>query len=75
VCRSPELAALDREMAGFFNTALRGADPEARATLQRTRGRFLAFRDRCGSDRCIADAYRGRITEIRDIVDGRWRGE
>jgi uncharacterized protein len=41
--------------------------------LERTRGRFLAFRDRCGSDRCIADAYRGRITEIRDIVDGRWQ--
>lgn len=74
VCRDSGLAALDRQMAGFFNTAVREADPETRAILQRTRGRFLAFRDRCSSDRCIADAYRGRITEIRDIVDGRWRG-
>ena len=74
VCRSPELASLDRQMAGFFNTARRGADAETRAILERTRGRFLAYRDRCTSDRCIADAYRGRITEIRDIVDGRWRG-
>ncbi len=75
VCRSPQLASLDREMAGFFNSAVRNGDPETRAILQRTRTRFLSFRDRCGSDRCIADAYRGRITEIRDIVDGRWRGQ
>jgi hypothetical protein len=44
-----------------------------RALLERTRGRFLGFRDRCRTDACIADSYRGRITEIRDIVDGRWR--
>jgi uncharacterized protein YecT (DUF1311 family) len=73
VCRSPELAGLDRQMASFYQSAFRGADPESRALLERTRGRFLAFRDRCGTDRCIADTYRGRITEIRDIVDGRWR--
>jgi uncharacterized protein len=60
-------------MAGFYTTAYRGAEPEARALLERTRTRFLAFRDRCRNDACIADAYRGRITEIRDIVDGRWR--
>lgn len=74
VCSSPELAALDRQMANFYQTAYRGAEPDARALLERTRTRFLSFRDRCGSDRCIADAYRGRITEIRDIVDGRWQG-
>ena len=74
VCQSDSLAALDRQMASFYVTALRDADPAQRALLQRTRDRFLAFRDRCGNDRCIADAYRGRISEIRDIVDGRWRG-
>lgn len=73
VCNSPELAALDRQMAGFYGTSYRGADAEARALLERTRSRFLTFRDRCRSDSCVADAYRGRITEIRDIVDGRWR--
>jgi uncharacterized protein YecT (DUF1311 family) len=73
VCRSSELAALDREMASFYQSAYRGAEPGTRALLERTRSRFLSFRDRCGSDRCIADAYRGRITEIRDIVDGRWQ--
>jgi hypothetical protein len=73
VCNSSELATLDRQMASFFNSARREADPGTRALLDRTRGRFLAFRDRCRNDRCIADAYRGRITEIRDIVDGRWQ--
>ena len=40
-----------------------------RAELERSRGRFLNYRDQCQSDDCIADAYRGRIREIRDIVD------
>ena len=75
VCSSPDLAALDRQMATFYGTAFRGADPEARALLERTRNRFLGFRDRCRSDECVADAYRGRISEIRDIADGRWRGQ
>jgi uncharacterized protein YecT (DUF1311 family) len=73
VCRSPELAALDRQMASFYGTAFRGAEPEARRLLERTRTRFLTYRDRCRNDGCVADAYRGRISEIRDIVDGRWR--
>jgi uncharacterized protein YecT (DUF1311 family) len=75
VCNSPELAALDRQMASFYGTAYRGADPEARALLERTRSRFLGYRDRCRNDACVADAYRGRISEIRDIADGRWRGQ
>jgi len=74
VCNSPELAALDRQMASFYGTAYRGGDPETRALLERTRNRFLSFRDRCRDDACVADSYRGRISEIRDIVDGRWRG-
>lgn len=75
VCNSAELAALDREMARFFTSARSEADADTRTLLDRTRTRFLAFRDRCRTDACVADAYRGRISEIRDIVDGRWRGE
>jgi uncharacterized protein len=40
--------------------------------LQRTRASFLRFRDRCTSDACIADTYRGRMREISDIMSGRW---
>jgi uncharacterized protein YecT (DUF1311 family) len=72
VCRDAGLASLDRQMASQFFTARRNANASQRALLDRTRGRFLAYRDRCRSDSCIADAYRGRIAEIRDIMDGRW---
>jgi uncharacterized protein len=48
------------------------ATPGERAMLTRSRNRFLAFRDRCASDACIADAYRGRIAEITDIMSGRF---
>lgn len=72
VCRDPGLASLDRQMASQFNRAMANAGPGERAMLTRTRTRFLNFRDRCGSDACIADAYRGRMAEIRDIMSGEW---
>lgn len=72
VCRDGGLAALDRQMAVQFNQAYAQAGPGERAMLNRTRTRFLTFRDRCGSDACIADAYRGRMAEIRDILSGQW---
>jgi uncharacterized protein YecT (DUF1311 family) len=75
VCGDPGLAALDRQMAAQFSTALARADPEERALLQRTRSRFLSYRDGCRSDACIADAYRGRMREIGDIMAGRWQGQ
>lgn len=73
VCRDPGLAALDRQMASQFYRALRVADPRQRATLTATRDSFLRFRDRCPSDACIAEAYQGRMREIRDIMSGNWR--
>jgi uncharacterized protein len=59
-------------MADRFNSALRQGTPEQRAILQRTRNRFLAFRDRCGSNSCMSGAYLDRIREIEDIRTGRW---
>jgi len=72
VCKDSGLAALDRQMAGQFNSAMSRANSEQRALLQRTRNSFLSYRDRCGSDSCIAETYRGRIREISDIMAGRW---
>jgi uncharacterized protein len=68
VCRDPALASLDRQMAAQFYRAMAVARPGARVILQRTRNRFLRFRDSCGSDACIAESYRGRMREIRDIT-------
>ncbi|MEO6581705.1 MAG: hypothetical protein ABIN68_02720 [Sphingomicrobium sp.] len=75
VCNDSGLAALDRQMATQFNRAFAQSDSAQQALLQSTRSRFITFRDRCRSDACIADSYRGRMTEIRDIMSGRWRGE
>ena len=68
VCGDTGLAALDRQMAAQYRSAFAASDRETRAELERSRGNFLAFRDRCPSDACIVDTYRGRMREIRDIA-------
>ncbi|MEO8546824.1 MAG: hypothetical protein ABI422_00510 [Sphingomicrobium sp.] len=73
VCNDAGLASLDRQMAAQFAGAMAQADPAERARLQSTRSRFIAYRDGCRSGDCIADAYRGRMREIRDILAGTWR--
>jgi len=73
VCRDAGLAALDRNMAAQFNRAMAAASPQQQALLRRTRDRFLGFRDRCPDNRCMGDAYTGRMREIRDIMEGRWQ--
>ena len=73
VCASPALSALDRTMSGQFRAARNRADPGQARLLEQTRGRFLAFRNRCGDDDCIAQTYRGRMREIDDIMAGRWQ--
>jgi hypothetical protein len=74
ICNDPGLAALDRQMAAQFNSALIEADRAQRGLLERTRSRFLSFRDRCATNQCIADTYRSRMREIGDILNDRWRG-
>ena len=73
VCQSPGLAELDRQMASQFYRALAQADRQQRATLTATRDSFLRYRDQCPNNACIAETYRGRIREIRDIMSGDWR--
>jgi hypothetical protein len=68
VCESSRLAAKDRAMSSVFYSALDNADPRQRRELRRTRDRFLAYRDRCPNEACVAEAYDGRIEEIRDIM-------
>ncbi len=75
VCNSASLAALDRTMAAQYRGAVADGGPDERRLLAQTRNRFLGYRDRCGNDACIANAYRGRMREIDDIMAGRWRGE
>lgn len=72
VCGSPGLASLDRQMSSQFYGAMAAARPGQRAMLQRTRNGFLRYRDSCGSEACVANAYRARMREISDIMSGSW---
>lgn len=72
VCADAGLATLDRQMAEQYNRAARSADADQRAMLLRTASRFYGYRDGCRSNDCVADAYRGRMREIDDIMAGRW---
>jgi uncharacterized protein YecT (DUF1311 family) len=73
VCSDTGLSALDQNMATQYRRALATASPEQKDLLQRTRERFVGYRDRCPNRSCIADAYVGRMREIRDIMEGRWQ--
>jgi hypothetical protein len=73
VCSDGGLAALDVNMTTQYRRALAGATPAQKALLQSTRDRFLGYRDHCPNRQCMADAYVGRMREIRDIMEGRWR--
>lgn len=70
VCGSNDLAAKDRAMSSLFYSALANANNRQRQALRSTRDRFLAYRERCGNDACVADAYEGRMREIMDIMAG-----
>lgn len=73
VCSDSGLSALDLNMATQYRRAMETASPEQQALLGETARRFYAYRDRCPDNRCIGDAYVGRMREIRDIMEGRWR--
>lgn len=70
VCANDRLASLDREMSSLFYSVMSDADGAIRAELRRSRDRFLAWRDRCSNETCVAEAYRDRIAEIKDIAGG-----
>ena len=58
-------------MSSIFYSALADANASTRRRLRSSRDRFLAYRERCRNEACIAQAYDDRIDEIRDIMDGR----
>ena len=68
VCSSARLAAKDRAMSSLFYWPMSDANARQRRELARTRDRFLAYRDRCRDEACVAEAYDGRMEEIRDIM-------
>lgn len=68
VCADPGLAARDRQMAAVYYDRMSGADAETRRQLRRSRDLFLARRERCRTEACVASAYEERVAEIRRIA-------
>jgi uncharacterized protein YecT (DUF1311 family) len=67
VCADADLARLDRQMSSGFYAALARGDADTRAALRGSRDRWLAFRNRCSTAACVAQAYRDRMDEIADM--------
>lgn len=69
----PGLGALDRQVTSEYAQAFSVATPEQRVILRDTARRFTSYRDSCQTSSCIREAYNGRLREIRDIIEGKWR--
>lgn len=67
VCGSGSLAAADRRMSAVYYGEMAGASSQAKRTLRQTRDTFLARRERCSSESCVARVYAERVAEIRRI--------
>lgn len=68
VCGNGSLAAADRQMSAAYYSEMARADAATKRTLRRSRDSFLAKRERCSSDACVAQAYQERVAEIRRIA-------
>jgi uncharacterized protein len=55
-------------MASVYYDRMAGADARTRRQLRRSRDRFLARRESCRSEACVADAYEERVQEIGRIA-------
>jgi len=68
VCRSPSLAALDRQLASLYGDAMQRADRTQQQQLARTDRLFLARRNGYETDSCIQSAYAAQIGQIHGIM-------
>lgn len=67
VCKDGSLAAADRRMSAVYYSEMARAPAQTKSALRRTRDIFLAKRERCASDSCVARVYEERVAEIRRI--------
>ena len=68
VCSSPQLAALDRQLASLWGDTIARASSSERARLLQNDARFMARRDACSSEPCVRAAYATQIGEIRSVA-------
>jgi hypothetical protein len=68
ICATPELARLDRQVAGAYVRATRRADSDQAVRLERIGRRYIADRNRCPTDYCVRQAYRWYLRDIEGIM-------
>ncbi len=68
ICANNQLAARDRAMSSLYYSSIANADPVTKRRIRSSRDAFLARRERCGSEACIASVYEDRIAEIARIA-------
>ncbi len=67
ICSDPGLAALDRQMADAYTSAMSRADGTNSTNLRQIQRNWLQQRSECLSDRgCIRAAYQARISQLRN---------
>ncbi len=66
ICGSPALSKADLAMADFYrrNIAAAGSQADGIRAGQRM---FIAQRNHCGSEECVAEAYRARYEELAQL--------
>ena len=67
VCGSGSLAAADRRMSAVYYSHMAQASAGAKRALRMSRDRFLARRERCSTETCVARVYEERVAEIRRL--------
>lgn len=69
ICTDNELAELDNQLAGVYQTALNNFPPDERETLKSKQRSWVTTRNACqtGNDlhSCVRFAYESRITELQ----------
>ena len=70
ICKDARLAALDRQMAAQYYSAIASGNATQRRDLKASRDAFLRRRDRCREAACIANSYQQRMREISEIRSG-----
>ena len=68
VCRDPQLRGMDRRINGHYLRVITIAEPPDYFRLKRSQRPYLAARDSCRSAACLANVFRKRSYELRDVV-------
>ncbi|MGH8485628.1 MAG: lysozyme inhibitor LprI family protein, partial [Pseudomonas sp.] len=69
VCQSPQLSALDRDLAALYQRAMAQADSDSQKQLKATQRGWIKGRDECwkasDADACLLEQYQVRMVVLK----------